>query len=119
MRVLVTGSREWTNEQAMRIVLDAFFSEGSELCHGAARGADLLAGVIGHEIGYKVSRYPVERGLDGPWPAAGMNRNRRMFDDFKPDVVLAFPLPQSKGTVGMMAYARSKGCTVKDYGYMA
>ena len=110
MRVLITGSRDWTDEVTIRGALLPL--QEDELCHGDARGADKIAGRIAEELGWKVTPFPVDTSIDGPWPAAGHHRNRRMFDAFKPDLVLAFPLPQSRGTVGMVDYATSKGCIV-------
>lgn len=112
MKILITGSRDWIEEQAMRDALLPYCFAGHHWCHGAARGADAMAAKILHEFGEVVRGYPVRHSLDGPWPAAGHRRNERMFNDFKPDLVIAFPLPQSRGTVGMMDYAEKKGCTV-------
>lgn len=91
------------------------FEPGTEFCHGGARGADTIAGDVCEVFGYLCKSYPVDTRIDGPWPGAGMNRNRRMFDDFKPDLVIAFPMPQSRGTIGMINYAKSKGCPVTTY----
>ena len=45
--------------------------------------------------------------------AAGMIRNRAMFDTWRPHVVVAFP--GNAGTAGMKEYARSKGCGVLEF----
>ena len=100
MKVLVTGSRDWTNEDLVRQELSLI--EIGVLCHGAARGLDTIAGKIATELGWLVIPYPVRVQVDGPWPAAGVSRNQRMLDDFMPDYALAFPLPQSKGTYDMI-----------------
>lgn len=41
---------------------------------------------------------PQWTGADGKWPAAGNRRNVRMLEAEKPDLVLAYPDPTSKGT---------------------
>lgn len=113
MKVLVTGSRDWLDRVAIGREL-AGLPSGSVIAHGGARGADTLAGTIALTMGYGVTSYPVDTRIDGPWPAAGNRRNERMFNDFQPDLVIAFLLPQSRGTRNMVAYARSKGCEVRE-----
>lgn len=44
------------------------------------------------------NRAPTWTGNDGAWPAAGNRRNVRMLDAEKPDLVLAYPDPESRGT---------------------
>lgn len=41
---------------------------------------------------------PQWTGADGKWPAAGNRRNVRMLEAEKPDLVLAYPDPLSRGT---------------------
>ena len=111
-RILITGSRDWPDIPFMREALRSYTGCGVKWCHGGARGADSIAAHILREFSEDVKAYPVDTSIDGPWPAAGNRRNERMFNDFKPDLVLAFPMPQSKGTVNMIAYAEKHGCPV-------
>lgn len=39
----------------------------------------------------RVDDYPVLTSIDGPWPRAGHNRNRRMLEDSRADALSAFP----------------------------
>jgi hypothetical protein len=61
-------------------------------------------------MGRRANRFPVKHATDGPWPAAGPRRNRRMLVAFKPDVVLAFP--GGAGTASCCAVARELGIPV-------
>jgi hypothetical protein len=66
-------------------------------------------------LGWEITPYPVtanEWRMFGK--RAGILRNERMLKEFKPDIVLAFPLPQSRGTVHMMEIARAAGVPVID-----
>ncbi len=110
MRVLVSGSRDLDDWQ---LIQEAFqyvgLKPGDGVCHGAARGADYWAGIVAEAMGAVVVPYPVDTRVDGPWPAAGVLRNKRMLADFHPDVGLCFPLPQSKGTWDMADRLKSAG----------
>ncbi len=108
MKVLVTGSRDWSDRAAIEAGFDAVSPE--LVVHGDAMGADSVAHAVATGRGIDVVRCPAN--WNGRGKAAGMHRNRLMFDLVQPDVVLAFPLPQSIGTRGMMRYAESKGCPV-------
>jgi hypothetical protein len=62
---------------------------GTTIIHGAARGADSLAGSVAEELGFTVRAYAVDHALDGQWPAAGPRRNARMLAA-EPDVSRCF-----------------------------
>lgn len=107
MRLLVTGGRSFKNRKLMRNAFVSFLStirvdEELIICHGGARGADTIFGQIATSMGFEVIPYPVKTEIDGPWPAAGVNRNQRMLDDFKPHYALAFPAVDSSGTYDMI-----------------
>lgn len=109
MRVLVCGSRDWTHESPIRRALSVLDSD-SVIIHGAARGADKIADKIAREFGMDVEPYPADwsKGL-----SAGPVRNQKMLDEGKPDKVIAFPLPQSRGTWDMINRARKAGVPVQ------
>lgn len=86
------------------------FPAGTVLIHGAARGADKLADEIGKELGFEIIACPADWNLHGR--AAGPIRNEQMLKH-KPDLVLAFPLEDSRGTWDMVRKAQSAGVTVK------
>ena len=111
MRLLVCGSREWTNKEAIRNKILKLKPE--VVIQGAARGADLLAEEVAKEEQIDYLGFPAK------WKthkrAAGPIRNRHQFDIGKPDRVIAFheDLDNSKGTKDMVLYAISQGCPVE------
>lgn len=111
MRVLVCGSRDWTGWRAIEREL-AKLPLGTILVHGAARGADTIAAVVGIRLGLKVEAYPAQWESFGR--AAGAVRNKWMLDS-GPDLVLAFHrnLGESKGTAHMVRIAKKKGVEVR------
>lgn len=115
-KILVTGSRDWIDRDKMRSIF-RWLTEAPDsdkeilLIQGGARGADFIARDIALEFGWPVVTFPALWDKDGRY-AAGPKRNRRMFDTTKPDVVWAFPLPNSKGTRDMMQYAEENSCLV-------
>ena len=111
MRILVTGSRDWIDAGRIR---EAFtrLGGGHEMCHGGARGADALAAHEAYLMGWAVKCYPANWREYGK--RAGVIRNQQMLDDFEPELVLAFPLPQSIGTRHMMHIAKEAGVEVRD-----
>ena len=117
MRLLVTGSRDWIDGNLMRESLAGLPSD-TEMCHGNARGADLLADAIATKIrGWKVTAYPADWATHGF--RAGPIRNQQMLDDFKPDLCYAYPLPESKGTIDMIKRCKKAGVPVVVWGPMA
>ena len=117
MRVLVCGSRDWYDADAIRAELIGL-NIGSDdiIIHGDCRGADRLAGMIGEELGAEVQVYRAQWHVFGK--SAGPRRNQAMLDEGKPDLVLAFhwDLAQSKGTKHMVGIARAAGVEVKVVG---
>lgn len=104
MRTLVCGGRHFADRPFLHLFLDVWHFEHpiSVLIHGGAGrrdpktglvvdGADLLAGEWARMHQVRVESYPVDHFLDGPWPAAGPQRNTRMLQQGRPDVVIAFP----------------------------
>ena len=109
MKVLVTGSRELTNRQLVFNTLDRI--RPSSIVHGAARGADKLSGDWAEENNVSEFAYPAQWSRYGR--AAGVIRNSEMLEKEKPDLVIAFLLPGSRGTADMVRKARQAGVTVK------
>ncbi len=120
--VLVCGSRDWTNRLA---IWDELFKRRVTteiVIHGAARGADTLAGRVAHELGLPVHEYPADWERYKPDPEydpetgkkrgnpAGHIRNAQMLRDGQPDLVLAFG--QGRGTDGMVKLAEKAGVPV-------
>lgn len=99
-RVLVTGSRTWTDVEELEKQLS--FAQMTHrgrmvLVHGACpTGADALADAWAEANGVPVERYPANwNGPDGK--AAGFKRNQAMVDS-RPDIVLSFNRGESRGT---------------------
>lgn len=111
MKILVTGDREWTDKEMIAHVLGLWVSSKDTVIHGAANGADTLAGKAAKALGATVIPFPADWDKFGK--AAGPIRNRKMLDE-KPDVVLAFhdDLKNSKGTKDCCKEARKRGLVV-------
>jgi len=86
------------------------FPRCTELIHGGARGADKMADEIGRELGFIVVEVPADWDKYGR--SAGAIRNREMLD-MKPDLVIAFPTAESRGTWNCVNEARRRGIKVK------
>jgi len=106
MRVLVTGSRDWTDGRAIYDALDRFHGEDERIevvIEGGAKGADRFARSWGRGRGLPVLT------VEANWAFYPMNaghiRNGWLLKYGRPDLVLAFPLPQSKGTWDMVKQA--------------
>lgn len=111
-QVIVTGSRHWLDRAPIWDALDRCDVE--LLIHGNAPGADTIADNWAEANGVPCARMPAW------WKAynraAGVMRNNWMLRFFPEAIVLAFPLPQSKGTVDCIKQARECGRTVYVYG---
>jgi hypothetical protein len=112
MRVLVCGSREWTDVTAVERRV-AQLSESTLVIAGGAHGVDRM-----------VVHFAVRRGLfvaevrcaDQHWRlrgrGAGHKRNRVMLD-LCPDAVIAFQRAGSPGTQDTIDEARRRGLPVE------
>lgn len=109
MKVVVTGSRGWTDYTAIRARL-AELPAKSHIIVGGARGADSLAEEAAIYLGHTVDVYRAD------WPThgkrAGYIRNGLMLDQ-EPDLVLAFWDGESKGTLHTMRGARDRNIPVE------
>lgn len=114
MTILITGSRDWSDSDLIRSVLQRHVGNVT-LIHGACRGADLLCESVARELGFKIISMPVQWGKHGR--AAGPIRNRAMVDlalAKEGDLIMyAFHdnIASSAGTKDCVNYARSKGIT--------
>jgi hypothetical protein len=117
MRLLVCGSRTWTDRARLWQVLDRLTANhGGQVTviEGDARGADRLAGQHARERGWALEVYPADWTRHGR--AAGFRRNARMLREGRPDLVVAFtvgPLAASRGTADMVRRAREAGVPVQ------
>ena len=116
-RILVTGSRNFDDIPALAQALDRVraaarkkFGTEIRIIHGGARGADSLAAEWARRRGVEFDEYRADWDKHGK--RAGFIRNRQMLDEGKPDMVVAFPVGESRGTRGMMKIAGEAGVTV-------
>ena len=102
--VLVCGGRTYTNEEHAFAVLDELHAKKpvTLLVHGAARGADSLAGAWASARGVVCKACPANWQVFGR--QAGSVRNGAMLVEYKPDLVVAFP--GGPGTADMVVQAR-------------
>lgn len=113
-RVLVTGSRRWSDVQALEGALLAVWHDITQLggdmvvVHGNARGADRLADAWARRNTIPVERHPADWSLGR---RAGPLRNQAMVN-LGAHLVLAFPAGAATGTRDCMRRARAAGIEV-------
>jgi hypothetical protein len=118
MRVLVCGGRDYRDREAVAVALAPYkpagASEASEhiIIHGGAPGADTLADEWCDVFGVRKRVFRADWNKHGR--AAGPIRNRRMLEEGKPDLVLAFP--GGRGTADMVRQAQAAGVEVRQIG---
>lgn len=114
MRLLVCGGRNYADVARLEAVLDAVRRKHAieVLIEGECPtgGADKLAREWAESRGVPVDPYPVDHELDGPWPYAGPNRNRRMFSDSDATHGVAFE--GGRGTADMVRVMKDAGIPV-------
>jgi YspA, cpYpsA-related SLOG family len=112
IRLLVTGGRDFTDQDRLWAVLDAVHRRhGIEVviegeCPTPVN-ADKLARAWAESRGVACMPVPVCHALDGPWPGAGPNRNTRMLAEL-PTHCIGAPTPRSRGTWDMVR--KFNGC---------
>ena len=109
MKVLVCGSRNFKDKELMEDVLKQW--DICEIIEGEARGADTLAREYAERHGLDVLPFPAKWNEYGK--AAGPIRNAQMLTEGKPDLVIAFRGPNSRGTQNMIEQARKAGIETK------
>lgn len=110
MRVLVCGGRDYTDTARVFAVLDKL-QAGRPLdvvIEGGAKGADACAKEWAFRRSVSVETYEAEWDVHGTF--AGPVRNKRMLQEGRPDLVIAFP--GGKGTRSMVGLARKFGVEV-------
>ncbi|SRR5713226_671378 len=112
MKVLVCGSRHWTDWKLIETHLK-MLPPGTTIISGAARGADQMAATIGAKLGLEVQESPADWAKFGR--AAGYRRNLLMLKE-RPDLVIAFHLDASPGTAHAIENARKRGIPVEVVG---
>jgi len=110
IRLLVTGGRDYHNKDELYNALDRIASKHyiEVLIHGAARGADTLAGRWAQERGIEVIAVPANWTQYGR--QAGPIRNLDMLNNHCPNLVVAFS--GGKGTKNMIDISKKAGIKV-------
>ena len=110
MRVLVCGSRTWSDTGAIAEELDKL--KISLIIQGGAKGADQCAKDYAEKMEIPFLTYTAEWSRYGR--AAGPKRNQRMLEEGRPDLVVAAHtnLEKSKGTKDMVTRAKKFGVRV-------
>ena len=135
MRILVTGSRDWSNVETIRQALldhtsDVEYVSDVLIVHGAATGADTLSGRIARNFGFMVEEHPANwddcgddcnpehwryRYDNTPYcPRSGYKRNALMVN-LGADICLAFIRNGSKGAGMTARMAEKAGIPVHRY----
>lgn len=110
MKVLVCGGRDYTNwlrfEDEMHLL---WRTEGDfSIISGGARGADRMAEQYAELYDCELEVFAAEWDKHGK--AAGTIRNKKMLEEGKPDLVIAFP--GGKGTEHMKKISKEAGIRV-------
>lgn len=103
-KVLVTGAREGYPTSRLKDALDGIRMDLTTpmlLMHGDAPGVDTDADHWALDHG--IQRVKVPANWRGEGKAAGPLRNQLMLDLVLPDITLAFPMPESRGTWDMVS----------------
>jgi len=116
-RILVTGSRTWTD---WRTITGALIQARRDLnpdrlpvlVQGCAAGADFLAAQAARKLGWEVEDHPAD--WSGHGKAAGFRRNQAMVA-LGADICLAFIRDGSKGATHCAAAAERAGIPVRRF----
>jgi hypothetical protein len=105
MKAVVAGGRFFDDEEMLFDVMDSLKKrfDIKSICHGAASGADTLAGKWAKLRGVPVKEFPAQWAKFGR--SAGPRRNLQMLKEFNPDILVAFP--GGTGTKDMIEKARA------------
>ncbi len=110
--VLVSGGTEFRDAAYLCQVMNALDPKPELIIHGAARGADTLAGSWARLRGVPVIEYPADWRPGGVFnPRAGMIRNQQMIDEGVPHLVIGFP--GGTGTEATLKFAKRAGIETK------
>lgn len=127
-RILITGSRDWTDRQRAADGLlyalgevytrpeltEKYFDWSAiTIVHGAARGLDYLGAGLAEQWGMRTEPHRADWARYGR--SAGYIRNAEMVSTGA-DICMGFPLGASPGTRGCMALAVHAGIRVINFG---
>lgn len=110
VRVLVCGGREYTDSEKVYDVLGTL-PKVSIVIEGGATGADCFADEWATTSGTPHLKFTADWDQYGK--SAGPIRNKKMLEEGRPDLVIAFG--GGKGTANMISIARKAGVEVIEY----
>jgi len=123
MKVIIAGSRNFTDYEVVKAACEESGFEFSEVVSGAARGVDTLGEHYAKEIGVSVVEFPadwknlkapgarIKHGPFGMYNAnAGHDRNKQMAK--YADALVAIWVNDSPGTASMIKLAHKHGLKV-------
>lgn len=113
MRVMVTGGRDYSDAAKVFHALDAIHTRRGPitlLIEGGASGADRLANTWARLRGIPLTTFQADWARSGK--RAGPERNRRMIQEARPELVMAFP--GGAGTADAVRQARAANIEVLD-----
>jgi hypothetical protein len=125
VKILVTGSREFTDRVRIATALEEVIREQDPervrdpgfltVIHGGARGADTIAGEIAAARGCRVEVFPPAYDRFGP-EIAPFIRNSQLVGE-RPDLCLAFYSKRARnsGTRDCVAKCRAARIPVREY----
>ena len=111
MKVIIAGSRHFTNYELLKEKCDQILQNQSniEIVSGTCRGADKLGEQYAQEKGYTITQFPAD--WDKHKNSAGHIRNKQMAE--YADALIAFCSETSKGTQDMINLANKNGLKVR------
>ena len=124
MIIIGSGSREWKDYKPIKVVMSKIISRyGNDFTyyHGNARGYDTLCNIQLIALKHTGLRKPYQAAWNEFGKPAGMIRNRAMLADAlinesPHDILLvAMPLENSIGTLGMISIARQAHINIEIY----
>jgi len=108
--VVVTGSRLWRDRRKLWAMLDA--ADPGVVIHGGAEGADAVATEWCKSKGrIAVIHFP-DYSNRAPGLSPPLRRNIQMLEAYDTALVLAFPMPSSRGTRHTIAEACKRNMRV-------
>ena len=119
LRILICGSRDWTDKRRIGRYLDDLLAaeclepKNLVVIHGGCKGADHHAGMEARGRGCQVLEFPANWSKFGL--SAGPKRNQQMLKEGQPDRVVAFHADweKSKGTKDMVTRSRFYGLPIE------
>jgi hypothetical protein len=120
LRILVCGGRKYYDYDKINLELNVIHALRTitTLIQGEASGADLISKQWAKYNRIPTMDFPAvwRNVVNGKYnPNAGSERNQKMLDEGKPDLVVAFP--GGKGTANMVKLAEEAGVEVIKIGW--